>query len=197
MTESTGLRLLTDWTSIIKPLPAKLFPLTLLPSPLSFTPSDNFSAPLVSSHNSFCPHYDFERNIPFCHSIITLSSVGIMEQSLKQGVEGEVTPTGSYFFKAFSKNPSSASIPMYSRAVMPYPGSPGALFLEGSNIPDFLDSYSRMCTDYQVDEQEKIRGSLGIVSCLPASISKLLSTFWGLAELHCARFYARSTKIKT
>ena len=76
-----------------------------------------------------------------------------MEPSSKQGGKGKVTPTES----VSSKDPSSASIPMYSRAVMPYPGSPGAPYFEGSNITDFLDSYSRMCTDYQVDEQEKIK----------------------------------------
>ena len=40
---------------------------------------------------------------------------------------------------------------------MPYPGSFGAPYFEGSNIINFLDSYSRMCTNYQVDEQEKIK----------------------------------------
>ena len=46
---------------------------------------------------------------------------------------------------------------MYSKAVMSYLGSPGAPYYEGSNITDFLDSYSRMCIDYQVDNQEKIK----------------------------------------
>lgn len=46
---------------------------------------------------------------------------------------------------------------MYFQAVMPYPGSPGASFFDGSNIADFLDCYRRICTDYQVDEQEKIK----------------------------------------
>lgn len=50
-----------------------------------------------------------------------------------------------------------ASIPIYSHAVMPYPGAPGTPFFEGSNVTDFLDRYSRMCTDYRVDEQEKIK----------------------------------------
>ena len=80
-----------------------------------------------------------------------------MEQSSKQGVKGKVTPVESISSKDSLKDPSSASIPMYSRAVMPYPGSPGAPFFKGSNITDFLESYSRMCTDYQVDEQEKIK----------------------------------------
>ncbi len=40
---------------------------------------------------------------------------------------------------------------------MPYQSSPGAPFFEESNITDFLESYSRMGTDYQVDKQEKIK----------------------------------------
>ena len=40
---------------------------------------------------------------------------------------------------------------------MRYPGSPKALYFEGSNITDFPESYSRMCTDHQVDKQEKIK----------------------------------------
>ena len=80
-----------------------------------------------------------------------------MEPSSKQGGKGKVTPTESVSSKDYLKDPSSASIPMYSRDVMPYPGSPGAPYFDGSNITDFLDSHSRMCTDYQVDEQEKVK----------------------------------------
>lgn len=80
-----------------------------------------------------------------------------MKQSSKQGVKGNLTPVESISSKDSLKDPSSASISMYSRAVMPYPGSLGAPFFEGFNITDFLESYSRICTDYQVDEQEKIK----------------------------------------
>ena len=104
-----------------------------------------------------CLHLDPKHKVSPSYPTTIPSSVGAMEQSSKQRVEGEVTPADSFSSKASIKNPSSASIPMYSRAVMPYPGSPGAPFFEGSNITDFLESYSRMCTDYQVDEQEKIK----------------------------------------
>lgn len=157
LTGLTGLRLPTHWISHKNLSSANLFPLTPPPSPLSLPPPVNFPAPLTSCHNPSCLHLDSEPNVSSCRSVVTPASVGKMEQPSKQGVEGEVTPTGSYSSKAFSKDPSSASIPMYSRAVMPYPGSPGAPFFEGSNITDFLDSYSRMCTDYQVDKQEKIK----------------------------------------
>lgn len=39
---------------------------------------------------------------------------------------------------------------------MPDPVSPGALFFEGYNITDFLNSYSRIYTDKIIDKQEKI-----------------------------------------
>ncbi len=151
-TELTGLRSTTDWTSNIKPSPAKLFSLTSPPSPLSLPPSINFPTLLVSPHN-----LDLERKVSSSYSTVTTLSVGTMEQSSKQGVKGKVTPVESISSKDSLKDPSSSSIPIYSRAVMPYPGSLGAPFFEGFNITDFLESYSRMCTDYQVDEQEKIK----------------------------------------
>ena len=156
-TELTRLRLPTDWTSRTNLSPATLFSLTPPPSPLSLSPSVNFPTPLAPYYNPSCLCLNLERNISPGHSAVTPSSVGTMEQSFKQGIEGEVTPTGSYSSKVFSKDPSPVSIPMYPRAIMPYPGSPGAPYFEGSNITDFLDSYSRMCTDHQVDEQEKIK----------------------------------------
>ena len=80
-----------------------------------------------------------------------------MEKSSKQGVKGKVTPVESISSKDSLKDSSSPPIPIYLRAVMPYSGSPGALFFEGSNIIDFPESYCRICTDYQMDEQEKIK----------------------------------------
>lgn len=80
-----------------------------------------------------------------------------MGQSLKQGVERKVTtPTSSYSFKAFPKNPYSISISIYSQAVIPYPGSLRALFFEESNITNILKSYSCIYINYQVNKQEKI-----------------------------------------
>ena len=64
-----------------------------------------------------------------------------------------------------SMEPESAANPAssllfqlsYPPIVMPYQGSPGTLFFEGANISDFLDRYSRMCSDYRISEKEKIR----------------------------------------
>ena len=151
-TELIGLRLPTDWTSNINPLSAKLFLFTPPPSPLSLPLSVNFPTPLVFPHN-----LDPERQVSSSYFIVTPLSVGTMEQSLKKGVKGKVTPVESISSKCSLKDTSSASIPTYSRAVMRYSILPGALFFEGSNITDFFESYSRMCTDYQVDEQEKIK----------------------------------------
>ncbi len=39
--------------------------------------------------------------------------------------------------------------------------TPGTAFFEGLNDINFLNRYSRMCTDYQINEQEKIK----IISC--------------------------------
>ena len=153
----TGLQLSIDWTSIIKLLFTKLFPLTPLPLPLSLSPSVNFFVFFVSSYNLSYHYLYFEYKIPSCYSVLTLLFVSRMKQSSKQGVEKEVTPTGSSFFKDFSKDSSSTSIPIYSQAIIPYPSSPRASFFKGSNITNFLDSYSQMCTNYQVDKLEKIK----------------------------------------
>ena len=40
---------------------------------------------------------------------------------------------------------------------MPYPGTPGTPFFEGSNVTDFLDRYEQMCTDFRVEAKEKIK----------------------------------------
>lgn len=40
---------------------------------------------------------------------------------------------------------------------MPYPGTPGTPFFEGSNITDFLNRYDQMCTDFLVEAKEKIK----------------------------------------
>ncbi len=151
-TKSTKLQTPPDYFPIIKPLPEKSFPLTPPPSPLSLSlslPSTvNFLTPLVSSHNLSCPHLDTKRKVSLHLPIVNLSSVDKMKSSLKQGGKRKVTSTKSVSSKDSSKDPSSTSILMYSKAVMPYPGSPGAPYCEESNITDFLDSYSCMCTDY-------------------------------------------------
>ena len=44
----------------------------------------------------------------------------------------------------------------YLPIVIPYPGTPGALFFDRKNITDFLDLYSQLCADYYLLESEKI-----------------------------------------
>lgn len=68
-----------------------------------------------------------------------------MAKSSLENTEGS-TPTPSN--SNASKESMPASIPVYSHAVMLYPGAPGTPFFEGSNVTDFLDQYSRMCTNY-------------------------------------------------
>ena len=156
-TELTRLRLPTDWISHKKTALANSFPLTSPSSPLSLSlslPSTvNSLIPLVSSHNLSCSPLDPKREVSSCLPLISPSSVHKIELSLKQGGKRKVTPTES----VSSKDLPSASISMHSKVVMPYPGSSRAPYFEESNITNFLDSYSRMCTDYAVDEQEKIK----------------------------------------
>ncbi len=141
-TEMTGLRLPTDCSSNIKPLSVKYFSLTPPLSPLSLTLSINLSIPPASSYKHSCLYFDPNRKVSPCYSTVTPLSVGTMEQSSKQGVEGKVTLGESISSNDSLKDSSSASIPIYSRAVMLYPSSPRALFFEGSKITDFFESYN-------------------------------------------------------
>lgn len=50
--------------------------------------------------------------------------------------------------KIFLKDPFSASIPKYLYAVIPYLCLSGVPFFEGSNITNFLESYSQIYIDY-------------------------------------------------
>lgn len=59
--------------------------------------------------------------------------------------------------KAFSKNLSFLSISIYSGSIIPYLGLFNALFFERSNITDFLDRYSQMHIENQVDKDTKIK----------------------------------------
>ncbi len=63
------------------------------------------------------------------------------------------TPAGS----GLSKRNLPASTPIYSNAVIPYLGALGTPFVKGLNVTDFLDRNSRICTDYRVNDQEKIK----------------------------------------
>ena len=156
LTELTQLRLSTNWTSCTNFSPGTLFSLIPPTSALSLSPSVNFSIPLIPYYNPSCLGFNLEYNISPNHSAIPLSSVDTIEQSFKQEIEGKVIPTGSYSSKVFSKDPSPMSIPIYPWAIMFYPGSPGTSYFEGSHITDFLNSYSQMYIDHQVDKHKKI-----------------------------------------
>lgn len=148
---------LTDFSSNIKFLPAKSFPLTLPLLLLSLPHSVNPSILLASFHNLSHLYFDSVYKVILHHSTITSSSVARIEPSLKQGGKGKVTLIESVSSKDSLKDPSSTSIPIYFRAVMPSPDLPGDLYFEGSNITNFFNSYSRMCINYQVDKQKKIK----------------------------------------
>ena len=146
-----------DWIFYKKTAPTNSFPLTPPSLPLFLSlllPSIvNSPIPFVSSYNLSGFPFDPEQEVSPCLPLVFLSFVDKIEPSSKQGGKRKITPTES----VFSKDPFSASILMYSRAAMPHQGSFGALYFERSNITDFLDSYSRICTDYQVNKQEKIK----------------------------------------
>lgn len=59
----------------------------------------------------------------------------------------------------FSKKSMPASILIYSHLVMPYPSALKTFFFKSSNITNFFNWYSQMCTNYQVNKQEKIKNS--------------------------------------
>lgn len=62
-----------------------------------------------------------------------------------ENTEGSTsTPSNSNF----SKESMPSSILVCSYLVMPYPGTPGTPFFEGSNVTDFFDQYGQMCTNY-------------------------------------------------
>lgn len=52
--------------------------------------------------------------------------------------------------------PLALVIQMFYIMTMPYHGTPGTPFFEGVNITDFLNWYKLICTDFQVEEKEKI-----------------------------------------
>lgn len=62
-----------------------------------------------------------------------------------------------------TKTPNTKNIPTVPQFqalyIMPmlYPGAPGCLFFEGTNITEFLERYKNICEDYQISLVEKIR----------------------------------------
>lgn len=161
LTKLTELQRPTDFLLIIKTLSEKFFPLIspplLLSLSLSLSAIVNSPILLISSHNFLCPQLDPKHKVSSHFLIVNPSSIDKIESSSKQGGKRKVTPTKSVSLKNSLKDPSFTSIPMYFQAVMSYPGSPGAPYFEESNITNSLDNYNQMCTDYQVDKQEKTK----------------------------------------
>lgn len=72
-----------------------------------------------------------------------------MTESIIENMEGSLpTPVNSNTLK----ENMLMSISIYSCAVMPYPSTPGTPFFDGSNVTNFFNQYSRMCTNYRVDK---------------------------------------------
>ena len=151
LTEPTGLQLPTDWTPCTKPSPLKpsFFPPSPPPSPLSLSPHivplpstlPTVSSSLSQTHSSslflHCPSTE-----------LFVSEMTDITEDKKTTEEGTSTP-GSI--------PLAPVIQMPYIMAMPYPGTPGTPFFEGANITDFLNRYELMCTDFRVEEKEKIR----------------------------------------
>ena len=123
-----------------------------LSSLLLLLPFNNLSTPIISSHNFFCFHFESKYNVLFCHFVIISLFIAKIKRFLQQRVKKKITLTNSYFSKIFSKDSSFASISIYFQIIMPYFGLPRAFFFKKSNIINFLDSYSRIYTNYQVNK---------------------------------------------
>lgn len=51
-----------------------------------------------------------------------------------------------------SKDSMPVSISLYFHAIMPYLGTPETSFFEDSNVTNFFEWYSQMCTNYYIDK---------------------------------------------
>ena len=156
-TDNSRLNLPTDCDkpSDLRPISYTLLtpPSSPIPAPLSIPNSPSISCTYLISPSSLTSQLSSDVKTSDCAKDST-NTAGTTVESSMDNTEGS-TPTPSN--SNASKESMPASIPVYSHAVMPYPGAPGTPFFEGSNVTDFLDRYSRMCTDYRVDEQEKIK----------------------------------------
>ena len=156
-TDNSRLNLTTDCDkpSDLRPISYTLLtpPSSPIPAPLSIPNSPSISCTCLISPSSLTSQLSSDVRTSDCTKDST-NTAGTMVESSMDNTEGS-TPTPSN--SNASKESMPASIPVYSHAVMPYPGAPETPFFEGSNVTDFLDRYSQMCTDYRVDEQEKIK----------------------------------------
>lgn len=138
--EPLKLQLLTNWTfykksSSMKPsYPSFFIPPSLA---LSLPPLLNFSILFFFFYNHFYFYFDPKHKTSTSYSTGNLFSICAIKQLSKQKLEKKVTLADSTSSKAFLKDSSFASIPMYLHLVMPYPGLPGAPFFKKSNITDF------------------------------------------------------------
>ena len=128
-------------------------PFSLILAPLSIPNPPTINCPCLLSHSSTT--FQFFSNVKNSNGTkdISIPASTMVESNVESTEESTPTPSNSNT----SKESMPASISVYSHAVMPYPGAPGTPFFKGSNVTDFLDRYSRMCTDYRVDEHEKIK----------------------------------------
>ena len=150
LNESTGLQLPTDWTLCTKPSPLRpsYFPPSPPPSPLSL--SSNLT---LSSATPLTSQFSFRPNSP--PPSLNYPSV--------ESCTSEMTSITNETKMTKQCTPTPDSIPLapvvqipYIMA-MPYPGTPGTPFFEGSNVTGFLTRYELMCSDFRMEEKEKIR----------------------------------------
>ena len=128
-------------------------PFSPIPTPLSIPNPPTINCPYLLSHSSTI--FQFFSNFKTSNGTknISIPASTMVESNVESIEENIPTPSNSNT----SKESMPASIPVYSHAVIPYPGAPGTFFFEGSNVTNFLDRYSQMCTDYRVDKHEKIK----------------------------------------
>lgn len=145
LTESIRLQLRNNWTSYTKPLSINLlyfFFLTSSSSLLLLPLFVNFLTSLLLFYKYSYFHLNLERKASPSYSTGNPLSICIIKQLSKQAIEKEMKLADLMSSKAFLKDFSSASMPIYSSAIIPYLGLPGVSFLKGSNITDFLKSYN-------------------------------------------------------
>lgn len=156
-TDNSQLNLPTDCDkpSDLRPISYTLLtsPSSPTPAPLSIPNSPSICCTCLISPSSLISQLSSGVKTSDCAKDSINTADTMVESSMDNTGGSTPTPSNSNA----SKESMPASIPVYSHAVMLYPGAPGTLFFEGLNVIDFFDRYSQMCTDYRVDKQEKIK----------------------------------------
>jgi hypothetical protein len=70
--------------------------------------------------------------------------------------QADLTPASESGPSAMPVLPRAKSVPTWAFS-MPYPGSPGTPYFDGYNVTEFLERFSDLCSDYALEEGEKIR----------------------------------------